>query len=255
MKQSIHFGLNVVDPDAYGGWNGWLNACVNDARDMASLCARAGYQARAVFNLDVTRERARSELQSAAASLVAHDTFLLSYSGHGGRPPAWTWPGYTETLCLADGELADTALREMLAAFAPGVRVIVILDSCHSGGMSRTTSLIRAKPAFVKSASPVVVGGCAVRAPSDLAPVVEVPASVLMWSACTAEETALDGDVNGAFTASMLHVADLRTMLAQPFTWETWVEMTQAHMAKFFPAQHPVANRYGAESDWNIEIA
>lgn len=242
MKRSLHFGLNEIMPAAYGGWNGWLLACVNDARDLAVLFARAGFESRAVFNLECTIERLKSELTTAAVELVAGDTFLFSYSGHGGRDGAWL-SGYTETLCLANGQLADTALREMLAQFALGVRVVVLFDSCHSGGMSRMVPAHRAKPAFVKSEIVTPVG----------LPI-PVPSSVLMISACTAEEVAMDGEVNGAFTSSLLTVADKAIADGVPLQWDSWASATQRYMAKEHPSQHPVFEHYGAELDWIVAV-
>ena len=40
--QSIHIGLNGVDPKHYGGWSGELCACEFDANDMAALAKAAG---------------------------------------------------------------------------------------------------------------------------------------------------------------------------------------------------------------------
>ena len=37
---ALHVGLNLVDPKAYGGWDGPLAACEFDARDMAAPCSR-----------------------------------------------------------------------------------------------------------------------------------------------------------------------------------------------------------------------
>lgn len=37
---SIHIGLNHVDPKHYQGWDGALNACVADARDMLALAKK-----------------------------------------------------------------------------------------------------------------------------------------------------------------------------------------------------------------------
>ena len=33
-RRSIHIGLNIVDPQQYGGWDGALAGCVNDANAM-----------------------------------------------------------------------------------------------------------------------------------------------------------------------------------------------------------------------------
>ena len=42
-----------------------------------------------------------------------------------------------ETWCLYDGQLLDDELHEAWAAFAPGVRILVLSDSCHSGTVTK----------------------------------------------------------------------------------------------------------------------
>ena len=42
---SIHIGLNHVDPAQYEGWDGALNACVADAKDMHALAKKRGFKA------------------------------------------------------------------------------------------------------------------------------------------------------------------------------------------------------------------
>jgi len=41
---SIHIGLNHVDPAQYEGWDGALNACVADAKDMHALAQKRGFK-------------------------------------------------------------------------------------------------------------------------------------------------------------------------------------------------------------------
>ena len=40
---SIHIGLNHVDPKHYQGWDGALNACIADAKDMRALAKKKGF--------------------------------------------------------------------------------------------------------------------------------------------------------------------------------------------------------------------
>ena len=39
---ALHIGLNAVDPAHYAGWSGPLNACEQDARDMAAVAKKTG---------------------------------------------------------------------------------------------------------------------------------------------------------------------------------------------------------------------
>ena len=36
---SLNIGLNSVDPNHYGGWDGQLAGCENDANDMAEIAS------------------------------------------------------------------------------------------------------------------------------------------------------------------------------------------------------------------------
>jgi Caspase domain len=40
---SLHIGLNFVDPKHYQGWDGQLNACIADAKDMRALAKKKGF--------------------------------------------------------------------------------------------------------------------------------------------------------------------------------------------------------------------
>jgi len=43
---SLHIGLNAVDPKHYQGWDGVLQACELDAKDMAAIAIHAVSRAR-----------------------------------------------------------------------------------------------------------------------------------------------------------------------------------------------------------------
>ena len=47
--------------------------------------------------------------------------------------------GYDETWVLYDRQLVDDELYTLWSKFAPGVRIVVLSDSCHSGTAIRET--------------------------------------------------------------------------------------------------------------------
>ena len=253
MLLSLHYGLNLVDPKAYGGWEGDLNACVADAAAMAALMARAGFEARATLNEDATLASLDTALKTYADRMITGDTLVLSFSGHGGRSGPWVFT-YRETLCFYDGQLADTALHSWLTRFRAGVNLVIILDACHSGGMDRDPqhSKVRAAPPFISRASRVLLPSPVNPEPRTLNPetrqIADIqtrtpqPAtrstpSALFLTACRADEVASDGDLNGAFTSSLLTTATAIGL--QNITWQNWHTATAAYMAKTFPTQHP----------------
>ena len=139
-RRSLHIGLNFVDPQQYNGWDGALNGCVNDANAMQEIAVSRGFEPQMLLDSDATAEAVRSHLDAVAAELGEDDFFFLTYSGHGGQVPdqsADETDAYDETWCLYDTELVDDALYGALCTFAPGVRIFVLSDSCHSETVTR----------------------------------------------------------------------------------------------------------------------
>jgi hypothetical protein len=139
----LTIGLNQIDPAAYGN-SGDLMGCENDARDVAALAARAGITGTTLLTRQATSAAVLAEMARAAAVLETGDLFLVGYSGHGGQVgdvSGEETDGLDETWCLYDRQLVDDELYAMWAKFRPGVRIVVLSDSCHSGTVTR--ALIR----------------------------------------------------------------------------------------------------------------
>lgn len=243
MKISIHFGLNRLDPAAYGGWDGALAGCRNDATRLAGLASQRGFDAEVFLDASATRCALRTELEEAADTLERGDTFLFTYAGHGGQVPCSAdveTDGTDETFCLYDGELLDNHLREILGQFRRGVHVIGLLDSCHSGGMNRGlrgSSRVRAMPRHIARV---------IQRPSPIRCDADINASVAILTACRESEYASDGADNGAFTTCLLN-----TWRTWPtLSWERWFERASSFCARRFPQQHPTAAKLGADSVW-----
>lgn len=135
---SLHIGLNRVDPAKYGGWDGALVACENDARDMAQIAENAGFTDRTVLlTEEATVENVTAALREAAGRLASGDTLLLTYSGHGGQVPDRNGPEdeadrLDETLVFYDRQFVDDELYNEFTAFPEGVCVSAYFDCCHS---------------------------------------------------------------------------------------------------------------------------
>ena len=138
---SLHIGLNAVDPVHYQGWDGKLNACELDMQAMAQLATASGFQS--LGNLKTaaaTRQSVLDNIRDAASTVKAGDIFLITYSGHGGQIPDMKEPeenGNDETWCLYDGQMLDDELKLAWLGFPAGVRVLIVSDSCHSGGIDK----------------------------------------------------------------------------------------------------------------------
>ena len=228
IKRSIHFGLDGVDPNAYGGWPGYLNACCNDARCMAGTMARVGFEAAGKLDEACTLAAIKEAFTVAATEMVAGDWFMFSDSGHGGQVSGWAF-GSRETLCMYDGQIADDEIHAMLTKFRPGVNVVMVLDSCFSGGI-RDIQRTRLAPSFVirqfpPKGTPIPRG--------------DISSNVVIFAASAQNETSEDGEENGAFTGSFLHV------LNNSMTWNDWGLAVKSFMLKTFPQQHPQVTTLG----------
>lgn len=140
---SLHIGVNSVDPTAYGGWSGALTGCETDARSMASIANAEGFTVNSLLTRQATSARVLAAIQSAADSLASGSTFFLTYAGHGAQVPNLNNDGdeevdaKDETWVLWDRMLLDDELRRAFSAFASGVRIVLLSDSCHSGTLYR----------------------------------------------------------------------------------------------------------------------
>lgn len=135
---SLHIGLNSVDPNGYGGWSGDLDGCEPDARDMQKLAGSLHYSTSMLLTKQASSAALLKAMSDAAKVLKSGDAFFLTYSGHG----SWTDDangdepdGRDETWCLYDRQILDDELYAMYRKFAPGVRIFVLSDSCHSGSV------------------------------------------------------------------------------------------------------------------------
>lgn len=122
-----------------------------------------------------SRSRVLAAIEGTAAVSRPGDLVLLTFSGHGGRKACDASGASSSVWVLADGSLWDAEMHEALAAFRPGVRVLVISDCCN-GGVPTCESAGRSR----------------------------VSASVLVLAACQADRHADGGGMAGHFTTVLL---------------------------------------------------
>ncbi|MET9154469.1 caspase family protein [Streptomyces griseoflavus] len=233
---SLHIGLNRVDPAKYGGWDGKLNACENDARDMEEIARTTGFDDRTILlTAEATVDSVTAKLREAARTLTADDTLLLTYSGHGGQVPDRNGPEdepdrLDETLVLYDREFIDDELYKELEGFAEGVRISVYFDCCHSETAVRAVRNLLTSDAMedqYQTRDPDRIEVTSRVMPPDtqhetyerdqtlydtiqrdLRPKdsLDLSAGVLLISACADNQLAADGWENGLFTGTLREV-------------------------------------------------
>ena len=140
MYRAILVGLNGVDPSRYAGhWPGSLNAAEKDAQHIERLLRDSipdsQLQVASLRGKAATATAVLDALTSAARDLSDGDHLLFFYSGHGGQIPNVNHDEKVpdDTLCLYDRMLIDDELGEAWTRFAPGVSILALADSCHSG--------------------------------------------------------------------------------------------------------------------------
>ena len=143
-----------------------LEGCVNDAKFMAAnLEGRGGWAPEDVTVLldsAATKAAIRGAISNVAAQAMAGDTFVYQHSSHGGQfndteddeDPLTGEDGLETFLCVYDEDYYDNTtayndyeIADDLAAFPTGVKVAVIVDACHSGGLFKSRAAARAAAA------------------------------------------------------------------------------------------------------------
>jgi hypothetical protein len=268
---SVHIGLNSVDPAAYEGWDGPLNACEADARSMARICAQAGFTTRTLLTAAATRDAVIEAIAEAANGMASGDTLVVSYSGHGGQLPDLNGDetdALDETWCLYDGQLPDDELHQLWSEFPAGARVVVFSDSCHSGTVIKALLLSgRLAPSLARQpgqagdpyATPrAMPPGAQLRTylahqeqyDALLAKPAPPPApscTVVLVSGCQDNQLSYDGAFNGVFTGALLAI------WANGNFRGTYQQLTTEVRSQLSPTQSPNYMVIGAPNSPFIE--
>lgn len=199
MTRGIHIGLN------YTGSPYELTGCAADARAVKQLAqaAQSSYDLTQFeeYTGKFGAERMFDRILSAAALLRPSDTLYISFSGHGTQIP--TANGPKEALCLWNGTEIEIVLDSDFRALLSGLpcTVIAVLDSCYSGGMSRTSAgKARRFIPFDVATMPIFNPGFSRAATSAIGN------RVYFLMACEADEVAYESKGMGEFTRALVQV-------------------------------------------------
>ena len=187
-----------------------LGGCVNDATNMRDRFTDWGYCARTDTTLLTDRAATLAAVRAAMADLAAKaapgDTVLFYQSSHGTQRSNTTVCG----LCEHDGTYWDYQLADDLGQFADGVRVVVMADTCNSGGLFKSAGaaaprfdLARRVQALLSESRPAgrpSAGAARGAAPRNLS----APADIGWITAADYDQSSFDTGTNGWFTAAFL---------------------------------------------------
>lgn len=225
---SLHVGVAYVDEQQYNNLLTSLPCCENDALAMKEFAEILGYKNQNVntlLNKDASVINFQQQLTTFSKNLKAGDFLLITYSGHGGRIPQLVKHGdddkdleMNETWCLFDRQMLDIELIKFWESFDEGVNIVVLMDSCHSGGglrdltINHETSWWTSKSVDEKQTKEIVKEGsethqlyCELQKEYiDYQP--EVKANILHLPACKKDEVALAGPFMSKYTRIFLDI-------------------------------------------------
>jgi hypothetical protein len=216
MNRALLVGVNAYDTQTH------LAGCINDVEDVRkALVDRGTVDASNVVVLTdhgATKNAILTLLAQLVDGLAEGDCGYFHFSGHGVRM-ASSDPeepdGRDEVLCpyefdwTADTAIVDNEILAILGGLQLGARLVVTIDSCHSGDFARFAPIPNAKPRTLRPPK----GTSSTRGPTRLgfraagrAPNVTFVSACSPWQ--TAADAAFGGRPNGAFTYYFLqHLA------------------------------------------------
>jgi len=142
-KSALCIGINN-----YPGTGMDLAGCVNDAKDWSAELSARGFTVSALVDAQATKAAMVAGLTSLIGGAVSGDVVVITFSGHGTYVPDANGDeidGLDEAFCPYDiqnngAALLDDEIHALFAARKPGVRLVLIADSCHSGTVTRAAA-------------------------------------------------------------------------------------------------------------------
>ena len=210
-KLGLCVGLKEVDPAAYGGYPQPCPGCDLDATDFANVLTAAGVQTTLLSDSAATKAGVVGAMRDAAGALRAGDLFIMSIAGHGAREAIEAGKGTEvhESWCLWDGKLLDSEIVSVVRGFAPGVRIVMINDQCHSGGIFNECTRGLAVGGILRS----LLGGGS-----------SLP-MLIQFAACRADEASIGYPIGGTWTTALLKVL----AVDRKISWRDWFGKAREH--------------------------
>ena len=139
-KRALCIGVNN-----YPGTHMDLQGCVNDANDWAAELGTRGFAVNKLLDEQATKAAMVDAFKAVIGGAVSGDMVVITFAGHGTYVPDINGDevdGLDEALCPYDlqtggAALIDDEIHALFAARKPGVRLVLISDSCHSGTVTR----------------------------------------------------------------------------------------------------------------------
>ena len=117
-----------------------IRGSVVDANNMEFLLHKKGFDINKLLNEQATSISILKNINDAASSLNNGDLFFFFFSGHGDQikdENGDETDHMDEALAAYDRRIIDDELPPLWAKFRPGVRILMISDTCNSGTIFR----------------------------------------------------------------------------------------------------------------------
>jgi hypothetical protein len=148
-------GLTEVDNnvyrDNYDMYYPDLPNCARDLDKMNSILVQRRFSTTVLKTQEATADNVLQHLYNLAKVLEPGSIFVFYYTGHGqqvkdeGKHVGYPFKeGMDDVLVCYRGFLYDLQLADAWNHFKPGVRIVMISDSCHSGTNEAIVAKIRA---------------------------------------------------------------------------------------------------------------
>jgi uncharacterized caspase-like protein len=142
-KTALCIGINN-----YPGTHMDLSGCINDAEDWSAELQSRGFTVSRLIDAKATKAAMLKGFKSIVGGAKKGDSVVITFSGHGTYVPDVNGDeldGLDEALCPYDlqingAALLDDEIHAIFASRAPGVRLVLISDSCHSGTVTRAAA-------------------------------------------------------------------------------------------------------------------
>ena len=214
-KQALLVGINN-----YKSIDG-LMGCINDVTNVRNILKTffgfTNNDIRVLTDERGTKENILSRLSKMVETAKKGDHLVFHFSGHGSqirdRDNDELTDHMDELICpydmnWDDGFITDDMLRVILDKLVPGVRMEIILDSCHSGTGTRDLQVEQFKNRFLR---PPVDIECRfqgeeekLKPPRSFRTDPVIIMNHILWAACKDNQTSadayIDGRYNGAFS-------------------------------------------------------
>jgi metacaspase-1 len=130
-------GVGELDTNFYGAWRDpYADGPVVDALEVAQILKSTGMLVRSLAN--ATRDQMVHSFRDAAAKSQPGNLFVVYFAGHGGQVEGVSYreseigPPALNVICAADTFIHDLELAAEWANFHPEVKLVVVIDCCHS---------------------------------------------------------------------------------------------------------------------------